>query len=181
MPLSDQQLLDTFRDNRRLAVPFFGGKEVELFFEDEEELLELAENVRSFMGLGEAQRLEATRHLWAYFNDFTSDVGLEWVDAGLKALSADSPDIWNFVQPSTLSAERSWDLHSRDVLRPYVIVECNCDWEAEHGLLLSWRDGTELVKVSGYDGHATNGHAYNDLSRDAWVYNAVNPQFRTTA
>ena len=31
----------------------------------------------------------------------------------------------------------------------------------EHGLQMSWADGTNLVKVSEFDGHPTNGHAFS--------------------
>lgn len=44
--------------------------------------------------------------------------------------------------------------------------------EEEHGLLMSWEDGSKLVKVSDFDGHPTNGHAGADVSRDQFVYDA---------
>jgi hypothetical protein len=73
----------------------------------------------------------------------------------------------------------SWDLGDKEQLRRYIVVEGECGWEADHGILMSWRDGRELVKVSGYDGHATNGHAYDDLELDKWVYHSFRSKWCT--
>ena len=37
----------------------------------------------------------------------------------------------------------------RDV---YVVLDCECEWEPEHGLQLSLHRGTKLVRVSEQDG-----------------------------
>jgi hypothetical protein len=180
MPLTNAQLVAAFKEGRPVPLPYFDGKEVELFFEDEAELLHFADAIRAFLALGPADRNAATRHAWAYFKDFTDDVGFEWVDAGMEELPENSDDIWTFVTPNTLSAMESWDVGNRDVTRQFIMLEANCGWEAEHGLSMSWRDGKDLVKLSGIDGHATNGHAYDDLSKDAFVYSSARPEMCTT-
>jgi hypothetical protein len=170
MTLTNTELIAAWKDGRRIALPYFDGKTAELFFEDEEELLHFAEAIRNVLTLTPADRAADTRHAWAYFKDFTDDVGFEWVDAGMEGLAEGSEDIWNFVTPNALSAVESWDVGNRDATRQYITVDANCGWEAEHGLSMSWRDGAELVKLSAFDGHATNGHAYDDLSKDAFVF-----------
>lgn len=35
----------------------------------------------------------------------------------------------------------------------YADLECECDWEIEHGLNLVFRDGDRISKVGQYDGH----------------------------
>jgi hypothetical protein len=179
MILTNAQLVAAWKDNRRIPLPYFDGKTVELFFEDEAELLHFADAIRVFLALGPADRNTATRHAWAYFKDFTDDVGFEWVDAGMEELPENSDDIWNFVTPNTLSATESWDVGNRDVSRQFITLEANCGWEVEHGLSMSWRDGHELVKLSPFDGHATNGHAYDDLSKDAFIYYSMTPGMST--
>jgi hypothetical protein len=181
MTLTNTELVAAFNDGRRIPLPYFVGKTVELFFEDEEELLHFADAIRAFLALGPADRNATTRHAWAYFKDFTDDVGFEWVDAGMEELPLNSHDIWNFVTPSTLSATESWDVGNRDVKRQFITLDANCGWEAEHGLSMSWRDGTDLVKLSGFDGHATNGHAYDDLSKDAFVYYSARAEMCTSS
>ena len=61
----------------------------------------------------------------------------------------------------------------------YVVVEANCDWEEEHGLMLVWKDGKRLTKVGGYDGHLSNVWAYDDDTLENVVYAASNPKFQT--
>jgi hypothetical protein len=83
------------------------------------------------------------------------------------------------VYPNVLYAQESWDVGNKDQMRKFVVLEGNCGWEVEHGILMSWRDGNELVKVSEYDGHATHGHAYDDVSKDAFVYFSNRPEMCT--
>ncbi|RYG32313.1 MAG: hypothetical protein EON93_11455 [Burkholderiales bacterium] len=75
---------------------------------------------------------------------------------------AESEDIWKYVQPGSIVVEERDD-------RAWVCFECNCDWEVEHGLLLVLMDGVRWVKVSAYDGHVTDGHAYAKPLLDAWI------------
>jgi len=176
MSLSNDELVRFWRKNAPLPLPYFDDRQVELFFEDEEELLHFADAIRNFLTLGPADRIADTMHLHAYYRDFTEDVGFDWVDPEMRHLAPGSPDIWHFVSPTSLGAMDSWDVGAKDRSKPYVVLEANCGWEVEHGLLMSWREGVELVKVSGYDGHATNGHAYSDLSKDQYIYHSQRPE-----
>lgn len=175
MTLSVEQLTSIWREGARVAVPFFDGREVELFFEDEKELRDFGETIRDFLAIGSEARAAATRHVYAYFKDFTDEVGFEWADPRMDKITAES-DIWKFVYPTTIGAQESWDVGDKEKKRKFVVLEGNCGWDAEHGILMSWRDGVELVKVSNYDGHATNGHAYADLSKDAYIYFSMHPE-----
>ncbi|WP_430515901.1 DUF6985 domain-containing protein [Mesorhizobium loti] len=62
---------------------------------------------------------------------------------------------------------------------PYIYLEANCGWEEDHGLLLVWRNGTMLTRVSGFDGHPTNVDAGD--GRQEIVYQAVDPRYTTRA
>jgi len=176
MPLSDDQLLEIWREERALALPYFDGQEVKLFFENEDELLLFADSIRRFLTLGPPDRAAATPHVHAYFRDVTDEAGFGGVEEGMENLPPGSEEIWRFVYPTTLGAQESWDIGTRDRTRQFVMLEGNCGWEPEHGILFSWQDGTELVKVSDYDGHATHGHAYDDLSKDAYIYHSPRPE-----
>jgi hypothetical protein len=179
MALSNGELLEALRNGAKIPVPYFGDKEVELFFEDDEELLYFADTIREFLKLTEEDRVKDTRHGYAYFKDFVDDVGFEWVEEGMERLTSETDAIWKFVYPTVLGAQESWDLGTRGQLRKFVVLEGNCGWEQEHGILMSCKDGRELVKVSDYDGHATWGHAYNDLTKDVWVYYSNRPAMCT--
>ena len=55
----------------------------------------------------------------------------------------------------------------------FVALENECDWEPEHGLMLVFKGGRKITKISGYDGHLTNRHAFGDHSipEDAVYWN----------
>lgn len=59
-------------------------------------------------------------------------------------------------------------------------VEANVPWEVEHGLIMFWEDGINLVKVGQVDGHVTNANSYADPNLENVVYAAIDPQFKTT-
>jgi hypothetical protein len=180
LTLTNSELVAAWREACGVPLPYFGGKDVELFFESEAELRQHGDAIRNFLALGPAHRIADTRHAFAYFKDVTDDVGFEWVDEGMEGLPQNSEQIWKFVTPNSLSAIESWDVGDRDRTRQFIIIEGDCGWEAEHGISLSWRDGEELVKLSAYDGHATNGHAYGDLAKDAYIYYSANAAMCTS-
>jgi hypothetical protein len=57
MNLSDDDLLQAYRNGKKVSLPYFDGAEVDLFFEDEEE----------FLSLSAEERTNATPHVFAYF------------------------------------------------------------------------------------------------------------------
>lgn len=52
----------------------------------------------------------------------------------------------------------------------YISLECNCDWEVEHGLQIVFKNGLVVNKVGPYDGHLTNSDAYDDERLENVVY-----------
>ncbi|WP_371681854.1 hypothetical protein [Labrenzia sp. VG12] len=85
--------------------------------------------------------------------------------------------MWRHVTPGPVFQERG----NGDDDVWYAIMEAECDWEIEHGLMMVWRNGTTLCKVGGYDGHLTNADAYGDAHLSNVVYQATNPGFTTIA
>ena len=55
-------------------------------------------------------------------------------------------EIWNFVYPSNIILEQN------EKGEVFVLIECNCKWEEEHGLQLVFKNGKELTRVSYCDG-----------------------------
>lgn len=92
------------------------------------------------------------------------------LEANLKKISelGDTPEIatpiWRAVKPMGASTT---DAHYAP--GKFVIVECNCDWEEEHGLQLSFQHGRRLARVSQYDGQPTDGSAYARPELDEWL------------
>lgn len=55
----------------------------------------------------------------------------------------------------------------------YASIECNCDWEEEHGLQIVLKNGAAVSKLGPYDGHLTNSDAYADDSLEDVIYKRV--------
>jgi hypothetical protein len=104
-------------------------------------------------------------------------------DSALRAAAPSIFDYYRYIM-ADVEAEEDWDWYVEiagpdDVLghvtvgpevmvqrepygdgRVYVSVECECDWEPEHGLQIVFREGRTVSKVGPYNGHLTNASAY---------------------
>lgn len=131
--------------------------------------------LQKFLALGPKDRAKAARHVYAYYKDFHSAVGGdEWRDQEV-GVPAGPADIWAFVTPGPVFVQQ--DAYGD---KPwYVVMEAECAWEDEHGLMLVWRNGETLSKVSGFDGHVTNANAYDDDKLLDVVYRASDPAWTT--
>lgn len=155
-------------------VPYFDNAEMGTIEEVNDEGAAAA--LAAFVALTLADRLSDSRHVFAYYKDYRQAVGGEdWLDEEMGV--PETPvDIWKYVTPST---EIDITQGHRSDENWYVVMEANCEWEEEHGIMLVWRNGKTLSKVGGYDGHITNTHAYADDSLIDVVYAATDPSYTT--
>ena len=109
--------------------------------------------VASFLALAPADRALATPHVYSNYRQFVDMVGEEEFDFSIE----EPEDVWKHVRVSRIYVERR---HRRDRCI-YIQVSAECDWEVEHGLLLVFREGTTLSRVSAQDGHLTHTDAYD--------------------
>lgn len=49
----------------------------------------------------------------------------------------------------------------------YVVLENECSWAPEHGLMIVLREGRQVTKVGQYDGHLTKALADDSIPEDA--------------
>ncbi|MFV0333680.1 MAG: DUF6985 domain-containing protein [Tropicimonas sp.] len=106
----------------------------------------------AFQSLTPEDREADTRHVHAYYLGFRNAIG---GDEGLNSdmtAPAHPVDIWQYVHPEIVTVTTGGGVDDNI----YVIIHAACDWEPEHGLQMVWRDGAELVRVSGIDGHPLN-------------------------
>lgn len=122
----------------------------------------VAAAIETFRRLDRAALEAVSDHAFAYYQD-------EW-----EALESED----RAYLPTIESASQVWE-HVRlgdepivtlDEGHAYVSLECECDWEEEHGLGLVFRDGAAVTKLGPVDGHPTNAHAYADDSLADVVY-----------
>ncbi|HEY4199817.1 MAG TPA: hypothetical protein VGM83_04585 [Devosiaceae bacterium] len=163
--------------------PYFDNAEVELEEDDEgnepgafapHETPEGAAALRAFLALTPADRMADSRHVFAYYADFREAVGGEdWLDEEM-GIPETASDIWDNVTPGPISVTQGYDDRQW-----YVVMEAECAWEAEHGLMMVWHNGTRLTKVGGYDGHVSNSDAFADEKLSDVVYAAIDRKYTT--
>ncbi len=155
-----------------IKVPYFDDSEVDLA----DEVSRSDSTLIEFLNRDENDRLKDSRHVFNYYKDFHHAVGGEnWLDQEIGIVS-DPEQIWMHVTPGPIFIENG---RGSDTSR-YLIMEAECAWEEEHGLMMVWKDGKYLSKVGGYDGHVTNANAYADDTLQNVVYSATNRKFTTT-
>ncbi len=110
--------------------------------------------VGHFLDAAPAVLAAAAADVFAYCQDCA-----DWWDDADGPPPRSPGDVWRHVRLGTephVSRRRGGD---RGV---YVSVECNCDWEPEHGLQIVFRNGQRVNKVGPFDGHVTNADAYGN-------------------
>lgn len=119
--------------------------------------------IAAFLSAGPDVLAAAAPHVYDYYLDING----HWDPADDEYLDIPAPDrVWEHVQ-------FGFEAHVQrdDAAGPvYVSLECNCDWEPEHGLQLVFRNGDTVSKVGPYDGHLTNTGAYGDGRGGEAVY-----------
>ncbi|MEU8329126.1 hypothetical protein [Micromonospora sp. NPDC048839] len=103
--------------------------------------------------------------------DYYQDVESEFADGSMPITISSSDQVWAHIHPVEVAVERD-SFRDQHV---YVTVECNCDWEPEHGLQIVLRDGRAVTKVGPYDGHLTNAAAFNRDDLEGVVYHRLRP------
>ena len=175
--MTDQELLKILDQGGELSVPYFGGSTVRVEPCNLEPDVALP-SLRNFLGLGDAQRSKDAPHLLAYCASMVDEVG----DCILEDLGGRLPtenQVWEFVRPGHIYFDCLEEGEYATTRTVFLQLEGEVAWEPEHGLQMSWAEGSRLVKVGPFDGHPTNGHATADPSNDRFVYHCYEPEFCT--
>lgn len=109
----------------------------------------------------------AEQHVYRYYEDMNSN----WDPSDEEFLSIKSAsEVWRHVK---LGREPMVTRRAYGDKAVYVSIECECDWEPEHGLQIVLNGRGQVVKVGPYDGHLTNSDAYADKRLEDVVYRSV--------
>jgi len=108
---------------------------------------------------------EAARDVFRFYEDMIRD----WDRSDPEYVEAAPHNIWEHVQ---LGSELYISRRGSGDQAIYMSLECNCDWEPEHGLQLVFKEGLAVAKVGPYDGHLTNADAYDDPALEGTIYKA---------
>ena len=121
--------------------------------------------IANFLAADEAVLKAASSAVFAYYKDMLAYTSSPGDEAYVPIASPD--DVWSHVQ---FGYEPIVSRYHHGDKRVYISLECNCDWEPEHGLQIVFRDGNRVCKVGPYDGHLTNGDTSGDGSADEVIY-----------
>jgi hypothetical protein len=151
----DPDLDDWFR-SVPLAVPFFDGLRLPFVLRDVQNgssLIDHEHSLNAFLALGATEREHAGRFVFQVYRQFVEAVGQDQLDFSIS----NARDVWDCVTPTEIHVSRR---HRRDRL-VYVQILAECQWEEEHGLMVIYRSGSTLSRVSDQDGHLTTSDAFD--------------------
>jgi hypothetical protein len=158
---------------KEIAIPFFDNKAYIVRFENvlsTENYFEKAEEaIQDFFNFKPEIKTEAAQKAYDSWLDFNESCGYldnleiyeevedpsDWMVRDIERLrhlsNLTSPDkVWEYIHPLEIVVTKDRFGLDKEI---YVQVLCNCDWEEEHGLQFVFKEGKELIRVSGQDGN----------------------------
>ena len=132
-------------------------------FADDPNPDEFREAIANFLACDESVLKAASAYVFDYYRDIAAECGDEPDFVEIAA----SGDVWDHVQ---FAGEPCVARRAYGDKAVYVSVECNCDWEPEHGLQIVFRQGKAVNKVGPFNGHLSNADAYDDKALEDTVY-----------
>ncbi len=153
--------------SRELPIAVLGGHVCRVVldgYDEDDRKQDFHEAIANFLAASESVLKAATPYVFQYCQDMNS---LWEADDPEYVTIETAEDVWNHVRlgREPLISRRGYG--DRGV---YVSVECECDWEPEHGLQIVFKSGAAVNKVGPYDGHVTNSDAYADDSLERVIY-----------
>ncbi|MBR6385166.1 MAG: hypothetical protein IKS03_03470 [Ruminococcus sp.] len=140
----------------------FFGREMKIFIEGAS--VEYAEKcIENFNNMSEELKDKIFRAAKAYCLDFMDMVGEEEILEELTVPiypDTDPKEIYRCIQPSVFIVEEPEDENKIGWQ-----IECNCDWEIEHGMEIDVLDG-KLVYLSSFNGYSP----WMDFEDDEYNY-----------
>ena len=109
--------------------------------------------IANFLSIPHSVLKDAEVHIYRYYQD----VNAQCEPDDEEFLLIESPgEVWKHVDLGDEPIVSRCPYGDRGV---YVSLECNCDWEPEHGLQIVFKNGAQVSKVGPYDGHLTHKDA----------------------
>ena len=144
----------------QLKFHFFLQKKLKINFiglepeSDTEFIREADEALKLFLEKSEVDKLLISNLVHKDCFDFLNAVRFNKADQNLWDIK-DKNQIWDFAHPTGILISRR-PYQDQDI---YLDINCECDWEQEHGLQLVSDKGKKLTRVSQIDGHLTDADA----------------------
>jgi hypothetical protein len=156
--------------SKPLSLSVFGAAEVRVVldgYQEDGSKQDFHAPISAFLSLDATALKAAEKHVFSYYRDMNN----AWNLSDDEYVRIDNPsEVWNHVQ---FGQEAFVSRRSYGDKGIYVSVECNCDWEPEHGLQIVFKNGAFISKIGPYDGHMTNADAYDDEQLENVVYRSI--------
>lgn len=149
-----------------ISLPVLNGANCRVLVEnyDEDPIVEeIHEAIANFLTASNSVLKAAESHIFKYYLDVRENIDPE---DDFPSISSPS-EIWQFIQ---LGGEAIVGRRPYGDKGIYVSLECNCDWEPEHGLQIVFKNGSIVNKVGPYDGHLTNSDASANSALENVIY-----------
>jgi hypothetical protein len=151
------------------VIPFLGGRQCRFVIADypqDPKPDEVRAAIRNALDASPVILAQAEPYALQYCRDMLA----LYADGERPAIALENPgDVWSYVQFGDIFyVSRRTENDSEDGI--YLSLECNCDWEVEHGLQLVLRNGKAISKLGPFDGHVTTADAYADPKLIGVVY-----------
>ena len=174
-PMKRDAELERLWKGRAISVKLFDGAMLPVSYyeydpgKSPDALPEYETALRNFLSLDTTARGVATPFVHKLCRDYIAAAYWEGKDQ-LEAKTRAPEAVWDHVRPTEVYVTRRMYDENEDL---YVGVQCDCDWDVEHGLLLVYRQGKQLTRVSAVDGYETDADALNipdeeDSMLSAW-------------
>ena len=161
-PLQQEKNFPDWWKSNSIEIPFLKNEKLAIIFidflpEKDQSFIEDADNaLRNFLGMTIDDRNLISQKVYRNCMDFLDTIDFDEPDDDLRKITAVN-DIWNFVYPAEIYLSRR-NRRDKDI---YLSIDCDCEWEQEHGLQLVFRQGKKLTRISARDGHLTDADAYD--------------------
>lgn len=135
---------EDFFESQPIEIPYFNNRKLKINFleaKHEPYLKEADEVLEKFLKLDSVQRTDDSRMVHQYYSETLKHGYCE--NLNLSSIS----EIWNFITPNEIMID--WEAEGKF----YLLVSCECSWEEEHGLQLVFKNGEQLTRAGGHDGH----------------------------
>jgi hypothetical protein len=120
--------------------------------------------IKNFLSINESVLHDAEPHIFQYYQDFNAD----WEADDEEFITIESPaDVWRHIQ---LGAKPMVTRRGYGDQGIYISLDCECDWEVEHGLEIVFKNGLRINKIGQFNSHCTNSDAYDDESLEDVIY-----------
>lgn len=157
--------LPDWLDGEPVSLPMLGGQECEVYadgYDDDDRPEDYDRAVANLLACDFSVLQAAQEHVYRYYQDMREAWG---PDEDIPDIATPA-EVWRHVQ---FGSEIELGRRAKDGL-VYASLDCNCDWEPEHGLQIVLRNGQEVTKVGPYDGHYAQADAFADDDLEGVVY-----------